>query len=274
MNRRYLRHIGASVKNPGQVAHAQPVTWVRAEDITGLNDGDQVSSWPDKAPAYSRNFTQATSGIQPDYHTSAGAQSPNGMPYVDFVGANADRLLADSGLGAFRKVSAATLFVVVRLNGSGTAVITRWKMTGSTSSDVRIALGISGGAIQDKGAAIDGTSGNTTLTAPAQWSNIGASARTQRWWCFIARRRFTDGWWDTWINGVLVVTGRAPTAAGSLGITSDTDSSEATIAGSATEVLDGQVAEIAGWNKYLPRRSIQGLWKYARCRYNIAGVAV
>jgi hypothetical protein len=264
------RYAGASPKKPDQISPF-PVVWLRAEDL-GLADGAGVSSWTDRALlASARTWVQAVSGNQPVFHTSAGAQSPNGMPYLDFVRANAPELDASGDLAMLRKKTALTLFVVARIvSPNTTRNLLTVNQNGGTGT-VRYAFGFpTDNANTLKGAANDGVSGNTGMESQF-WNQAGGS-NGQVWAVFIQRRSYVHNKHEQWRNGIRI--GGANYSGTSPNVTSDTDSAGARISGGSTEAVGGQLAEMALWDWWLTRAQIKGLMKYARGRYNLPGVPI
>lgn len=82
--------------------------WLKADAITGLNDGDPVTTWSDSS-GQANNATQATAAKKPTYKTGI----LSGKPVVRFDGVDDELTLGD--LSAYFP-SAATLFVVVILS--------------------------------------------------------------------------------------------------------------------------------------------------------------
>lgn len=69
--------------NPGQLSGLS--LWLKADAITGLNDGDPVATWVDSSPQ-SNDLFQGTAANRPLYKTNAG----NGKPALLFDGVNDD----------------------------------------------------------------------------------------------------------------------------------------------------------------------------------------
>jgi len=82
--------------------------WLRADAITGLNDGDGVATWPDSS-GNGRDFTQSTVGWRPLYKTAI----RNGRPVVRFAAAGT-RLDYPPGLN----FTSMTVFVVGKANAA------------------------------------------------------------------------------------------------------------------------------------------------------------
>src|SRR5687768_11145672 len=82
--------------------------WLKADAITGLADGDPVTTWADSS-GEGNDFTQGTAGNKPIYKTSI----LFGLPVVRFDGT--DDVLLGGDLSADFP-SAATLFVLFKPN--------------------------------------------------------------------------------------------------------------------------------------------------------------
>lgn len=90
---------------PDQIAGLQ--LWYKADQITGLNDADPVTTWTDLG-ALLKNLTQSTAGNKPSYRTNV----INSLPVVRFDGTD-DRMSTAS----FTSVpQPTTFFVVVKSN--------------------------------------------------------------------------------------------------------------------------------------------------------------
>ena len=87
--------------SPPDIAGLQ--LWLKADAITGLNDGDALTTWEDSHTS-NNDFTQATAGKKPTYQTN----EINGLPVVRFDGT--DVLTAANFLSS----SEGTIFAVVR----------------------------------------------------------------------------------------------------------------------------------------------------------------
>lgn len=108
---------GASAYHPTAAAAAawQPtdidglVFWVKANQITGLSDGDPLGTWEDQS-TNGWHIGQNTAGLKPIYHNVGGEQ------YVTFDGVDDELTWVDGGVVvqvSFDEVSAA-LFVVFK----------------------------------------------------------------------------------------------------------------------------------------------------------------
>jgi hypothetical protein len=96
---------GAAAFSPTDIAGLK--LWLDASQITGLNDGDAVSTWSDLS-GNGRNFTQATASYRPTYKTNIRGS----LPVVRFDGV--DDYLAGSWAGTTVK----TVVVVLEITGA------------------------------------------------------------------------------------------------------------------------------------------------------------
>ncbi len=100
----FLKPISVHAATPDQITGLK--LWLKADAITGLNDGDAISSWVDSS-GLSNNATQATGTKQPLYKTNI----INGQPVVRFDG-------TDDFLGFTSVTTIRTMFFVVKWTGA------------------------------------------------------------------------------------------------------------------------------------------------------------
>ena len=81
------------------------VLWLDASQITGLNDGDDVSTWPDLSVS-ANDAAQATAAAKPHYKTNI----QNGLPVVRF--AETGPSMMQCGAASFSGAGARTILVV------------------------------------------------------------------------------------------------------------------------------------------------------------------
>lgn len=117
-------------------ADAPPLTdlelWLKADAITGLNDGDDVATWADS----SSNAYDATEGTsKPIYKTNI----LNGKPVVRFVRANSDRLTIASGFHA--ESNNKTGLTVIVVGTTITVAANYFTLTNGTGSNNRVTVG-------------------------------------------------------------------------------------------------------------------------------------
>lgn len=157
-----LLHVKSSLlnssSNPAQISNLQ--LWLKADAITGKNDGDAISTWTDSS-GNNNNATQATVSLQPVYKTNI----LNGQPVVRFDA-------ADDGMSTTLGVSSGslTVFVVYDTNSASSS---RRAVQGSNNW----LIGPWGGAHQYfNGAFINGGSqglGTFVIAAAVQTSSSG-----------------------------------------------------------------------------------------------------
>nr|HPN67518.1 LamG domain-containing protein [bacterium] len=87
--------------------------WLKADSITGLNDNDTVSNWPDSS-GNNRYAAQSTSSYQPIYKTNV----LNGQPVIRFDGADDALPIMDSNPQSMTSIS---MFMVHQINSGATS---------------------------------------------------------------------------------------------------------------------------------------------------------
>lgn len=223
---------------PDSIANLE--LWLKADAITGLNDGDLISTWNDSS-GNSRNATSSL-GNRPTYKSSGGA---NNLPYVQFDGVD-DQFDLPNFLGSF---TAGEQFVVVKLNAdpsdslTGAAVLNRWGTAGVN----RDLYPDTDGIIYDGWGS--STRKNTVDPTPAltSWRVYGAITTSSEW------TNFLDGsqLFTTATNTVSWST--APR----IGVT-DT-----------LRNLNGQVEEIIFYSRKLSSTERQTVYDYLEGKYGI-----
>ncbi len=108
-----LRHArmspgGAIATSGGGPPAANLQLWLKADAITGLNDGDRVTTWIDSS-GNSRDATQSVAADKPTYKINI----INGKPVVRFAAANTEFMNLPNFLTGF---GAGEIFLVVKLN--------------------------------------------------------------------------------------------------------------------------------------------------------------
>lgn len=94
---------GGTAFSPTDIAGLQ--LWLDASQITGLNDGDAVATWPDVS-GFARDFSQSTASRKPVFKTN----QRGSLPAVLFDG-------ADDYLTATFSCTAKTIVVVYKVTG-------------------------------------------------------------------------------------------------------------------------------------------------------------
>lgn len=87
--------------------------WLKADAITGLSDGDPVTTWPDSGPA-GNDATQGTASEKPTYQTG----EINGLPVVRFDGVNDWLASAASASGVEQTLFAVVKFALTDVSGT------------------------------------------------------------------------------------------------------------------------------------------------------------
>lgn len=111
---------------PDEVTTATMYAWHEADLITPQTDDTQFGTWSDNGGA-GRSLLQPTGTLQPFYRTSG----PNGLPYVEFKGAEV--LSGNTNLGT--RTQPQTVFAVVRWDTAQASIL----HGGSSSNHVAIA---------------------------------------------------------------------------------------------------------------------------------------
>jgi hypothetical protein len=88
------------------------IVWLKTDQITGLSDGDPVTTWSDQSSA-ANDATQSTSSKKPTYKTAI----KNGLPVVRFDGVDDELQIAATLLNA--SGSTGTVFIVVSHSAGG-----------------------------------------------------------------------------------------------------------------------------------------------------------
>lgn len=155
--------------------YGTPQFWLDAASITGLNDGDPVTTWQDKSPnAY--HLTQATATNRPTYRTNV----QNGLAAVRFTGASQHHFTDRTDVFA-RSVSGTndplTAFVVMKnlgplanfpaVFGSGTNNTHRDVLYFRSTANEQINLSRGGGADR---------AGNLAPVTILSWIRAGVNA--------------------------------------------------------------------------------------------------
>jgi len=131
--------------------------WLDASQITGLNDGDSVTTWSDLS-GQGNDVTQSTASKKPTYQTN----EINGLPVVKFDGVDDASLFA----GAVDMTSTYTFFTVIRkpagyayvVDGAGGGLDLVWNFIPYGSQNKKYFISSNGEDIET------GTSVKTTAT--------------------------------------------------------------------------------------------------------------
>mgnify|MGYP001582536698 CR=1 FL=1 len=127
--------------SPSDVANL--AFWFKADQITGLNDGDTLTTWNDQS-GNSRNVTQGTSTKRPTYKTAI----LNGLPILRFDGADdflktSSEVSYTATMSVFSVIKTSTGFASYPLTGIGSVntffhefvSATSWKFSGYNTSN-------------------------------------------------------------------------------------------------------------------------------------------
>ncbi len=144
--------------------------WLKADAITGLNDGDAVTTWNDSS-ASANNVTEATTSQKPLYKTAI----VNGLPVVRFDGTD-DVLVAS--VNVFDLASGYTIFAVISFStlNDGTLLSTANFVTGDNGELIRVRNDTSQGELRifSGGSSFD-TSTNSVPTGTSLLTVVNSS---------------------------------------------------------------------------------------------------
>lgn len=210
--------------------------WMKADSITGKNDGDAVTQWNDSS-GQGNNTTQAVGGAQPTYRTSV----QNGRPVVRFDGVDDNLLTAISSTVP----SQASLTVLVC--AKTTTVTGAKRFCGYTSGGW--SAGLSGTAMRFTTAAVKDYD-----SAASQWDISNFRVMT-----YIFDSAFNLNWWN---NGKAL----AQTTH-----TVDANSSTAAFAigSSNNEFWTGDIAEVLVYSSALSDNDRIKVQNYLGSKYGI-----
>jgi hypothetical protein len=218
--------------------------WLKADGITGLNDGDPISTWSDES-GQGNHATQATAGLKPLYKVNI----LNGKPAVRFDGIN-DYLNAHTLLFP----PTATVFAVVRNNtkASDAQIISRRSSTASAPIAFQLYL-----AATDRAAVNARDDASHLAVALAAAGLVAAQIVT-------GIRNGNDV--EVRRNGISVGTGSNTLET----TTTDQTRIGAKATGAPTDYLDGDIAELIMYNRVLTDGERDKIEAYLGQKYNIA----
>ena len=228
----------------GGLPVAGAALWFDASQITGLADGDSVTTWSDMS-GNTRHATQSGAGtLKPTYKTNI----IGGKPILRFVAASSQRLDIDGTMA----IGASTTFVVFRT--AATVPNFQSAINFYQSGSVRWSFGAN--AIESNRNGWAGTNASTALTQPSGAFSTD-SAYVQTW-------KKTSTQWTIYRNGT----------AG----TAINDSSSATAAASGvgyergfnSYYFNGDIAEIIVYSSALSDANRQAVEAYLSAKYGIA----
>lgn len=213
--------------------------WLRADEITGVSDGDNLATWLDES-GQANDFAESNDARRPSYHTAV----QNGLAAVRFVRGNSERLTNGSSLDF---TAAATVFIAKQ---SDTTTVAYGLLGASPNGDLGFleAVGGDGGiAMVEIGIASianEGGIGNRTVNweiAGYTWDgSLGVNSEAE-----VYRNRTSVG------TGIY--------NAGALNIAATR------ILGSASfsfEFFDGDIGEVVAYDRLLPAAERTQVWDY------------
>lgn len=222
---------GAAAWTPASIAGLQ--LWLDASQITGLNDGDAVSTWTD-ASGNGYSATQGTASARPIYKTGI----LNSRPVVRF-----DAVDDTMSNGTFAVNQANTWFAVVRTTGgNGSYRFVFDAAAGSTRQALIYTVGttkwtIYAGALADE----------SSTTASSTWRSIQAIFNGASSSLIVGGTTTTvNPGTDNLANGYILGTG-----------------------GGGTYIFGGDIAELGCYNSALSGANLSALQSYLNAKYGL-----
>lgn len=215
--------------------------WLKADAITGLNDGDSVTTWNDSS-GLSNNAAQGTAANKPVYKTNI----RNGNPVVRFDGSNDFLLTPSISIGTF------TAFAVFKATTSS-PVYEQGISTGSASG-FHLWTGITTMRV------------NKSTVASAKNHSGGATWATDGAWRMTSQTyNGTHATFLLWVNGSAATTSDVTIAnPGTAAINSPIYLG---MRGGATNALNGDLAEIILYDSSLSTANRQSVEAYLNQKY-------
>lgn len=231
---------------PGGVGNSSSnILWLKADELTGLNDNDPLTTWLDFS-GNGKNLTQATAAYKPIYKTS----EINGKPIIRFDGNN-DYLIRNPFTGF---ATSAITEIFVNKNIESNDALISYASTGSDNDFLIFnssAVNIYRGGNVATTTAINNNNFNNCLT---RWQSTGGTTRFH-----------LNG---TEISPSNLSPGTSITSGGSLVIGQEQDN-----VGGGFDVAQahtGDFAEIIIYNYYLNNAQVIIVQNYLAAKYNIA----
>lgn len=225
------------------------VQWLKADAITGLSDGDPVSTWGDSSG--NGRDASGSGSARPVYKTNI----LNGKPTVRFDGV--DDTMSLAALTLTKGISAVTLFAVCRFRSLPTVQkdVFRFNTNGS-GSRVLITGGFTASKFVSGGRRLDGDS----FQSVASTTNATTAA------VVICAIDYSATLLQQYINGTLEGSSSSFQTSGS---TSNTDSSKASLgsSGSGGQLADVDIFEVGCYLRFLNSTEIEQLTSYAQSKY-------
>ena len=232
---------------PGGVGNSSSnVLWLQADDITGLNDGDNISNWADGSGNLN-DVSQPNAALTPEYKTSI----LNGLPVVRFNKNN----------GRIRKTNFTTF---------PTTAITEFFVNSSNESNDGMLSYAS--TVNNNDFLL--FSSNSLRIYRAGNTNSGISYNGNIWNIGSALWRNSDGRSEVWKNGLQAFnttgfqTGTSITSGGCLAIAGEQDAVDANY--DANQAHFGDFAEVIIYNFFLNTAQNIIVSNYLAAKYNIA----
>lgn len=219
----------------------EPVLWLDASQITGLNDGDSITTWSDES-GNSNDATQSTAANKPTYQTN----EVNSKPAVRFDGSNDDFVL-DNQLFTSDDF---TIFTVIKggsQNNKG--IITQW----ASGSSGRMGLTVSD---------LSDNKLNLFHVTGSAYNGYSNSVVFNSTWTITATT-CSNGTISHWINS---------SSDGSTSTTSFAPAATSTYIGSYGPVggawFSGDIAELIVYNKVLTSDERENVENYLNNKYS------
>ena len=237
---------GFAQTGPGGVGStASNILWLKTDVITGLNDGDAVTTWSDNS-GNGYNLTQSTAAYKPTYETG----EINGKPIIRFNSSSTDDYLIRNPFAGFATTQI-TAIVVNKNNGESNDGIMSYA---STANDNNFLFYNSASVnIYRNGNVNTSTlmNDNNFHIGSARWNTTGGATRYHK-----------DG--TQTYSGVLS-TGASITSGGSLVLAQEQDA----VGGSfdASQAHTGDYAEVILYNTFLNDAQIIIVQNYLAAKY-------
>lgn len=222
--------------------------WLKADAITGLSDGNAVSSWSDSS-GNSNNASQSTTASQPLYKTNI----VNGLPVVRFDGSNDS--IKTSAFQITTTGNATLFWVYLPANNFGVAYGAARFVNATVGTSNRFYFGSGTTATPGK---LHGNWGNGFKTGT---TNIDTSN-----FSFVTAQRTgeTSGNAKTWINGTADINTTWSNAVATLG------SASVIVGGDSNGFMQGDMAEVIIFNSALSTSDQQAVEAYLQGKYGIS----
>jgi hypothetical protein len=233
---------------PGGVGSSSSnIIWLKADEITGLLNGDQVTTWADNS-GNGNDITQPSSGLRPYYITG----QVNGMPVIRFNGVN-DRLRR-TGFTSF-PTTAITAYLIHKNNGE--------------SNDATISYASSG----NNNDFLFFNSSNVAIYRANQNRSTGTSINDNSWHIIGGSWRSSNGNTRFYMDGVQTYstsfqTGTSITSNGCLAIAAEQDAIDGGYDNSQDN--NGDYAELIVYNTFLNQAQRIILENYLSSKYNLS----